>query len=423
MKYNYALKSAIGGRKENQDSAGSMLTRFGFASVVCDGMGGAAGGKMASSMAVDIILHELNNARYADPAAALRSAITKANHEIYRRGRQQQELRGMGTTAIAVIINIDKAIVAHVGDSRVYQLRDGEKVFRTDDHSKVFELVKRGILTEEQARLSEESNIIQRALGIASEVDVEINDNIPFWKGDLFMLCTDGVCGAVPEEDLLQLLTKSQDVKKLSQKVIEQIDLTGNRQGGGHDNLTVSFVQPLINSKLKVRIDMKTRIIMNILSAWVALLTVALCYIIFWGGLRTLPVTKEKTDSLATQQARLSSDLIEIRSKLDSVKLTARPSAVKAPASNDERKKVTASQSDSERLGQNAGQNVSERDSNYTVAPDYTVKEDDTMNKIAKELGVKDSQLRKFKEANRHIKWERLQKDQVLKSIKVPRES
>lgn len=322
MKYNYAFKSAIGGRKENQDSAGSMLTRFGIASVVCDGMGGAAGGKIASSMAVDIILHELNNARHTDPGVALRSAITKANYEIYRRGRQQQELWGMGTTAIAVVINTDKAVVAHVGDSRAYQLRDGEKVFRTDDHSKVFELVKRGILTEEQARLSEESNVIQRALGIAPDVDVEVNDNIPFWKGDLFMLCTDGVCGAVPEEDLLQMLTKSQDVKKLSQKVIEQIDLAGNLQGGGHDNLTVSFVQPLINSKLKVRLDMKTRIIMNILSAWVALLTVAFCYMAFWGGLPVPPVSTVKIDNLGAQQAKLSQDLNELRLKLEEEKPT-----------------------------------------------------------------------------------------------------
>jgi serine/threonine protein phosphatase PrpC len=282
IKYNYAPKTAIGGRKENQDTEGSCVTKFGFLSIVCDGMGGAAGGKTASTMAVNIIMQEVLNSQSNMPAQALMMAIKKANQEIYHRGRQQTELRGMGTTATALIINEEKVTIAHAGDSRVYQLRDGEKVFRTNDHSKVFELVKRGILSEEQARLSEESNIIQRALGIAPEIEVEINDNIPFLKGDIFMLCTDGVCGALPEEDLLQLLKKEKDIKQLSDRVVRQIDLLGNQHGGGHDNLTLALIKPLSNSKLEVIIDMKTKTTIYSLAAMVALLALFVGYLLFF---------------------------------------------------------------------------------------------------------------------------------------------
>ena len=297
IKYNYAPKTAIGGRKENQDTEGSCMTKFGFLSIVCDGMGGAAGGKTASTMAVNIIMQEVLNSQSNMPAQALMMAIKKANQEIYHRGRQQTELRGMGTTAAALIINEEKVTIVHAGDSRVYQLRDGKKVFRTNDHSKVFELVKRSILSEEQARLSEESNIIQRALGIASDIEVEINDNIPFLKGDLFMLCTDGVCGALPEYDLLQLLKKEKDIKHLSEKVIREIDLLGNRHGGGHDNLTLALIKPLSNSKLDVIIDMKTKITIYSLAALVALLALAVGYLLFFDTPKN-QISEFKLDSL-----------------------------------------------------------------------------------------------------------------------------
>jgi serine/threonine protein phosphatase PrpC len=307
--YKTFSKSAIGGRKENQDSEGSLMTKLGFLCVVCDGMGGAAGGKTAS-MAVSIILQEVANSTTLNPAQALLTAIKKANYEVFNRGRQQPDLRGMGTTVTALILNEDKVTIAHAGDSRVYLLRDGEKVFRTNDHSKVFELVKRGILTEEQARLSEESNVIQRALGIAPEIEVETNDNIPFLKNDLFMLCTDGVCGAVPEEDLLQMLKKDKDIRALAEKVITQIDALGNRQGGGHDNLTVSFVQPLINSKLEVKIDMKTKLIIYSLSTAVALLAGLAGYLFFFGN------SKTDTSTLESELATLKKDTVQLRSDL-----------------------------------------------------------------------------------------------------------
>ncbi|MDI9878285.1 PP2C family protein-serine/threonine phosphatase [Flectobacillus longus] len=321
IQFKTVSKSAIGGRRENQDSEGSLMTKLGFLCVVCDGMGGAAGGKTASTMAVNIILQEVANTTILHPALALLTAINKANHEIFSRGRQQTELRGMGTTVTALILNNDKATIAHAGDSRIYLLRDGEKVFRTNDHSKVFELVKRGILTEEQARLSEESNVIQRALGIAPDIEVEINDNIPFLKNDLFMLCTDGVCGAVPEENLLQMLTKEKDIRALAEKVITQIDTLGNRQGGGHDNLTVSFVQPLVNSKLEVKIDMKTKLIIYSLSTALALFVGLAGYLFFFGSSKTDTSKMEmELATLKKDTTQLNADLRQVKQECDSLK-------------------------------------------------------------------------------------------------------
>ncbi|WP_052354269.1 PP2C family protein-serine/threonine phosphatase [Flectobacillus major] len=330
-------KSAIGGRRENQDSEGSLMTKLGFLCVVCDGMGGAAGGKTASAMAVNIILQEVANTTILHPGQALLTAINKANHEIFSRGRQQTELRGMGTTVTALILNNDKATIAHAGDSRIYLLRDGEKVFRTNDHSKVFELVKRGILTEEQARLSEESNVIQRALGIAPDIEVEINDNIPFLKNDLFMLCTDGVCGAVSEENLLQMLTKDKDIRALAEKIITQIDTLGNRQGGGHDNLTVSFVQPLVNSKLEVKIDMKTKLIIYALSTVLALFAGLAGYLFFSRNPQT------DTSKFETEIATLKTDTTQLRAVLR--KFIQELDSLKSKKNNSSHASITSTES------------------------------------------------------------------------------
>ena len=308
IKFNFSTQSAIGGRKENQDSEASLMTKYGFLSVVCDGMGGTAGGKIASMMAVDIILREVSISLENTPSQVLVRAIQKANQEIFRKSRQQPELRGMGTTVTAIILGIEKATVAHVGDSRVYLLRDGQIAFRTNDHSKVFELVKRGILNEEQARLSEESNIILRALGIAPEVDVEVNDDIPFLKNDLFMLCTDGICGALPEEVLMKMLKKGKDVKQLAIEISSQIDALGRNQGGGHDNLTLALIQPLINSKLEIKMNKKTKITLGILSCLVALLSVFLAKQ-YYSNEKQVRTLEQKIGSLKEKIAGLDSCL------------------------------------------------------------------------------------------------------------------
>jgi len=243
LSYSYQLADCVGGRTEQQDAAGAFLTRYGLLVLVCDGMGGARGGSTASRLAVDLIQRGVQQSTEPDGASALLGAIRRANRELYHRSQQDEGLRGMGTTVAALLLQETHATLAHAGDSRIYHLRKGTVVYRTADHSKVFELVKRGILSEEQARLSEESNVILRALGIKAEVDVELHDRLAYQRGDRFLLCTDGISGAVPEEILLNWLESNEPVETLAPKLVRQVDEYGFRTGGGHDNLTAALVE------------------------------------------------------------------------------------------------------------------------------------------------------------------------------------
>ena len=168
--------SRQGGRAENQDSCAWGDTPFGFLVTVCDGMGGGPSGKMASLIAVTKILEYLNKPETDGPReAVLTEAILAANDAILAEEEADPSKKGMGTTVTALLINDDSAIVAHVGDSRVYQFRHKAKCFRTNDHSLVFEQVRNGELkNEEEARLSPDSNIIMRALGISKNVQPEV---------------------------------------------------------------------------------------------------------------------------------------------------------------------------------------------------------------------------------------------------------
>ena len=140
-------ESRVGGRSDNQDTFGYDDTPFGLLVTVCDGMGGGPGGKTASSIAVKEIVEGVSNASSDEtPTNALLKAIHKANLAILDAVEENSKLKGMGTTCTALLINKESAIVAHVGDSRVYQLRCHRKVFRTFDHSMVFGLVKEKVI-------------------------------------------------------------------------------------------------------------------------------------------------------------------------------------------------------------------------------------------------------------------------------------
>lgn len=274
-------ESKIGGRKENQDSFGYFENDNRLLVVVCDGMGGANGGKIASTMATQIIINEFAKSESDNNAEILVSAIIKANETVYNRSVQDNNLKGMGTTVVAIIIDDDCATVAHVGDSRVYQIRGKNKVFRTFDHSMVFELVKRNAITEEQARLSAESNVILRALGTKASIDVELSKDLPFEKGDRFLLCSDGICGALPEKELLKILFSRKEINDVNQKLVKHVDSLGHESGGNHDNLTAAFIQTSKNSKQKVKMDKNSKIIISILSFFLMISLACTLYLIF----------------------------------------------------------------------------------------------------------------------------------------------
>lgn len=238
-----AVESQIGGRKENQDSYGMAETMHGLLVVVCDGMGGGPAGKTASTLATQAIIDHVSRANVGeDPANMMREAGRAANEAVMGAVEKNPQLHGMGTTAVCVLLTDSKAYVMHVGDSRCYQLRKGSCVFRTKDHSYVGEMVRSGQMTEEEARNSNYSNIITRAIGIDAglEIDVDITDYQP---GDRFALMSDGIWGALPEPQLIVLLSSSEAPAVIVEDMCERVERIGINKGGGHDNLTLALVE------------------------------------------------------------------------------------------------------------------------------------------------------------------------------------
>ena len=242
-------ESLIGGRTENQDSYGWKNTRRGYLVTVCDGMGGGPGGKTASSIAVKAIIAGIEEGGDDESIVTLiNKAFQKANAAILEAGEGQPSLKGMGSTATLLLISETSAHIAHVGDSRVYQLRGKKKVFRTFDHSVVFEMVQKGFLTEEQARLSAQSNVITRALGVKPEVKVDVEE-VSYRKGDRFLLCTDGIHGTMPEKELITLLANEKNpLDMITHDVATFVDNLGKSSGNGHDNLTLAVIELKKNS-------------------------------------------------------------------------------------------------------------------------------------------------------------------------------
>lgn len=270
-------ESRIGGRPENQDSYGAMQTSRGFLVTVCDGMGGGPGGKTASSIAVTEILTGISEGAQDETIAnVIIKAVRRANMAIIEAGNNNPDLKGMGSTATVLLISEESAHVAHVGDSRIYQFRGKKKVFRTNDHSMVFDLVKQKVITEEQARLSAQSNVITRALGMRPDVEVEVHE-LPFKKGDRFLLCSDGIHGSMPEREFIKMVTKSGSaLGAITDDISTFVDNLGRSSGGGHDNLTIAFVETKVNSKLKAKMSNQTKLILLALA-----LICIVCIILF----------------------------------------------------------------------------------------------------------------------------------------------
>jgi len=232
-------------RSSNQDSL--LIDEAKRLFIVADGMGGHAGGEIASSLCVDEVAKNLQtqgdlfaprgDRQHPDPriSNALAHAINHASTRIYERALEEPSLRGMGTTATVVKLVDDHAYVAHVGDSRCYLLRCGLIYQITNDHSLVSEQVRAGILTKEEAELHHLRNVITRSVGYQEEEDVDTT-SLALEDGDLLLLCSDGLHGKVSDKEL-SLLTKDLG----PQAVTKLIALANDR--GGDDNITVVVVR------------------------------------------------------------------------------------------------------------------------------------------------------------------------------------
>lgn len=248
IKYEIGSASLIGGRAENQDCFQFSETEYGLLAVVCDGMGGPKGGKIAAEMAVKKVFECLQITKKDNPRNKITTAITHANSYIFQFSRSEHGFYGMGTTITALLINENYAMSFHAGDSRIYHFRKGNILFRTFDHSQVFEMVRLGILSEEEARVSPLSNIITRALGTGDKVEVSVSDQLSYQKGDRFFLCTDGIWGVIPEIQLTRMVSIGKPLTEVITHLINYIDETGNEKGGMHDNMTGVVIEMQNNS-------------------------------------------------------------------------------------------------------------------------------------------------------------------------------
>lgn len=275
--------SRIGGRAENQDTVAYTDTPLGLLVLVCDGMGGGPGGKTASVIAATTIGNYMSTQAAAkEPDVALTEAINAANDAILQYAASHNGFRGMGSTVAALLINDHCAYAAHIGDSRIYQMRGKSVVYRSTDHSKVMELVVKKIITEEQARTSGESNIITQALGHGQTMKPEIT-RLPFLKNDRFALCSDGIWGMFPQKKIVEMFTESPTPAGAVDASVIEVDAQGQLNGNHHDNLTLAIVDTQINSKLKVPMTKTSKIIFAALAA-VAVISIILNIILLTVG-------------------------------------------------------------------------------------------------------------------------------------------
>jgi len=314
-KYPYAgvFCSMIGGRAENQDYCDAIDTPLGLLVIVCDGMGGGPGGATASYMAVEVIKNTvLGSGKDADHEQVLRVALDNANLALRQKMVETPSLRGMGSTAVVLLIDEESAVIAHLGDSRAYKLKGKDKIFRTADHSYVAEMVRNKTLTEEQARLSAQSNIITKALGCHEVVEPDI-DVVAYEKGDRFVLCTDGIWGAMPEPELIKDFSVKKQLAVLVESIAMKVDSLGKSRGNSHDNLTIAIVQTNVDSKLKEKMTKKAKLI---------ILALAVLLVASFAYLCTLYGKASNSDKLQDQIAQLEQTLSERQATIEELNQT-----------------------------------------------------------------------------------------------------
>ncbi|MBX5468607.1 MAG: Stp1/IreP family PP2C-type Ser/Thr phosphatase [Thermoleophilaceae bacterium] len=198
---------------------------------VADGMGGARAGEVASRIAVEAF--EQARDESAAPEDQLAQIARAANRRIYELAQEDEERAGMGTTLTAIMLAGDEIAIGHVGDSRAYRLRGDQLERLTQDHSLVEELVRQGKLTSEQAEMHPQRSIITRALGPEPEVDVETL-TYPARAGDVYLLCSDGLTGMVPEERVAEILRARSSLRQAAEALVAEAN-----ERGGRDNITV----------------------------------------------------------------------------------------------------------------------------------------------------------------------------------------
>ncbi|HTW46357.1 MAG TPA: Stp1/IreP family PP2C-type Ser/Thr phosphatase [Acidobacteriaceae bacterium] len=223
-------------RNSNEDAYGCRPDRGIF--IVCDGMGGAAGGEIASSMTVQSILDRVTADSAAGPET-LHEAIAEANRAVLERGDRDAGLYGMGTTLVVLLLRegVAAAVIAHAGDSRCYLYRARRLSRCTHDHSLVDEQLRLGTMTREEAERSPFRSVITRAIGTQQTVTEDMQE-IETQPGDVFLLCSDGLTREVDEDEIARVIGAGPDLDRIAHRLVDEAN-----EAGGRDNVTCLLVR------------------------------------------------------------------------------------------------------------------------------------------------------------------------------------
>ena len=245
-------KTDVGLLRDHNEDAIGCDENIGLA-VLADGMGGHRAGEMASAITVSTILEYIldksksikpgeadDETGYSTESIIVHEAINLANQKVHDSSEANPQYRGMGTTVVVVLFYDNRFTVAHVGDSRLYRVRDGELEQITRDHSLMQELIDRGFYTAEQARNSLNKNLVTRAVGIDSNVQIDIQEDIAM-VDDIYLLCSDGVTDMI-EDQLIKsaIIENSDDLEKAASEIIRL-----SNEHGGKDNISALLARPI----------------------------------------------------------------------------------------------------------------------------------------------------------------------------------
>ncbi|MBQ9832575.1 MAG: Stp1/IreP family PP2C-type Ser/Thr phosphatase [Clostridia bacterium] len=234
----YAYKSEKGIRAQNEDSVFVPTKSEMSLVIVADGMGGHSAGNVASALAVKTVAAELKRGGAGTPNSLVEKAVCKANTAIYELASKEHKFRGMGTTMVLALLFRSRYVAANVGDSRLYHIyASGGMKQISVDHSYVGELVAAGYITQEQAKTHPKRNLITRALGTSETERVDIF-NETWEKGDILVLCTDGLCGTLDDDVIERTVREEADLNRAASLLVENA-----LQAGSTDNISVILVK------------------------------------------------------------------------------------------------------------------------------------------------------------------------------------
>lgn len=229
-------------REKNQDSIYSSNESDFPIFIIADGMGGHKAGEIASKDAINIIKnvflkHREKLINKKNIFEVIEESIRIANETIYEKSLNLIEYKGMGTTISLCYIYKSHIYIGHVGDSRIYKIKDHGIKQVTEDHSLINELIKTGKISEEEAKHHPQKNVIMRAVGTSKEIEIDISE-VKFKKGEKLLLCSDGLSNMLSEEEMLGILKMNSSLENIGEKLINMA-----KENGGYDNVSLILIE------------------------------------------------------------------------------------------------------------------------------------------------------------------------------------